>query len=94
MKSLKQLVASATVLAMICCATVNAQPYGNGPVYGNGPAVSQDACYAESLGGCGYQESCRSPYIAPAVALGTIALVAIIAVAVQNSSHSHGHAHN
>ncbi|HRD55415.1 MAG TPA: hypothetical protein PLC42_03355 [Parachlamydiaceae bacterium] len=47
---------------------------------------------SESLGGYGYQESRRSPYIAPAVALATVAIVAIVAVAVQNSSHnSHGH---
>lgn len=46
------------------------------------------------VGGYGYEESHRAPNIAPAVALGTIALVAIVAVAVQNNSHSHhGHAH-
>ena len=90
MKSLKNLIASATVVAMICSAAVNAQPMTQ-PM---AQPYAQDACYAESAGGCGYQESCRSPYIAPAIALGTIALVAIIAVAVQNSHHSHGHAHN
>ncbi len=46
-------------------------------------------------GGDGYDQCCRSTSLAPAIALGTIALVAIIAVAVQNTSgHSHCHAHN
>lgn len=46
-------------------------------------------------GGDGYDECCRSTSLAPAIALGTIALVAIIAVAVQNTSgHSHCHSHN
>lgn len=56
-------------------------------------AVSAQA--PESMGGYGYTESRRSPYIAPAVALATVAIVAIVAVAVQNSSHSdHAHSHN
>ncbi len=88
MNFMKKLIGSAAVAAMICSASVNAQPYAEGNY------APQDACYAESAGGCGYQESCRSPYIAPAIALGTIALVAIIAVAVQNSHHGHGHAHD
>jgi len=47
-----------------------------------------------NTGGMLYEEVRRSPAIAPAVALGTIALVAIIAVAVQNRSHGgHGHSH-
>jgi hypothetical protein len=49
--------------------------------------------YQTGVGGCGYEECCTSPCIAPAVALGTIALIAIVAVAVQNSSHS-GHCHD
>lgn len=44
-------------------------------------------------GGCGYQE-CRScPSLTPAIALGAVALVAIIAVAVQNTNNKHGHCH-
>lgn len=89
MKSLKQLIAVAVAAAMMSSATVSAQPYGSGIA-----PYSEDAYFAESAGGNGYVESSRSPYIAPAVALGTIALVAIIAVAVQNSHHSHGHSHN
>lgn len=46
-------------------------------------------------GGCGYDDCCRSTSLAPAIALGTIAIIAIVAVAVQNTSgHSHCHAHN
>lgn len=48
----------------------------------------------EYTGGYGYEECRRSPYLAPAIALATVAIVAIVAVAVQNSSHnSHGHSH-
>lgn len=50
--------------------------------------------YCIDNGGCGYDECCRTSSLAPAIALGTIALVAIIAVAVQNTSgHSHCHSH-
>ncbi len=46
-------------------------------------------------GGCGYTECCRSTSLAPAIALGTILVVAVVAVAVQNTSgHSHCHGHH
>ncbi len=48
--------------------------------------------YQTDAGGYGYEQSRRVPSLAPAIALGAVALVAIIAVAVQNSSH-HGHSH-
>lgn len=51
--------------------------------------------YCADNGGCGYTECCRTSSLAPAIALGTIALVAIVAVAVQNTSGSaHCHAHH
>lgn len=51
--------------------------------------------YCADNGGCGYDECCRTSSLAPAIALGTIALVAIVAVAVQNTSgHSHCHCHD
>jgi hypothetical protein len=49
-----------------------------------------DDCY-DTCGGCGYEECRRAPCIAPCVALGAIALAAIIAVAIQNSSCDHAH---
>lgn len=52
--------------------------------------------YVSNAGGIGYEESRQAHSLAPAIALGTIAAVAIIAVAVQNRSHGghgHGHAH-
>ena len=50
--------------------------------------------YTTDTGGYGYEQGRRTPSLAPAIALGTIALAAIIAVAVQNSSHGgHGHSH-
>lgn len=51
---------------------------------------AQDSTYT---GGNGYQEYRTAPALAPAIALGAIALVAIIAVAVQNGNNDHGHCH-
>lgn len=57
-------------------------------------AANAGECRANA-GGCGYQECRRAPCIGPALALGTIALVAIIAIALQNQSNStHGHCHS
>lgn len=50
--------------------------------------------YQTDAGGYGYEQSRRVPSLAPAIALGTVAIVAIVAVACQNnghSSHAHGH---
>lgn len=44
-------------------------------------------------GGRGYTEYRTAPNLAPGIALGVIALAAIIAVAVQNSNNEHGHCH-
>lgn len=55
----------------------------------SGSAHAND-CYNDA-GGCGYQECRRAPCIAPCIALGAIALAAIIAIAIQNSSCDHGH---
>lgn len=42
--------------------------------------------------GTAYESSRKAPAISPTIVLGTIALVAVIAVLVQNSHHHH-HAH-
>lgn len=78
MKKLKKYVALATLTVMFASsAGINAQ---------------EEEC-AIDTGGCGYNESRDCPSLAPAIALGVIAIVAIIAVAVQNRSH-HGHSHS
>ncbi len=56
----------------------------------NTPKLEAQSCYT---GGCGYQECRQCPCLTPAIALGAIALVAIIAVAVQNSNNKHSHCH-
>jgi hypothetical protein len=76
MKRLKNMVALATVLALV----------GSSVNYLN--AQDEEDYYSY-----GYEDSRRIPSLAPAIALGTIAVVAIIAVAVQNNGHSHGHGH-
>jgi len=50
--------------------------------------------YVTDTGGYAYDESRAVTNLAPAIALGTVAIVAIIAIAVQNSHDSssvHGH---
>lgn len=55
--------------------------------------LQADECCVDN-GGCGFDACCRSSSLAPAIALGTIAVIAIVAVAVQNTSgHSHCHSH-
>jgi len=76
MKLSKRLIALATLMAMLGTSGLHAQG---------------EEFYVDN-GGNGYDESFRSSSLAPAIALGTIALVAIIAVAVQNTS-GHGHCH-
>lgn len=49
--------------------------------------------YSSDCGGCGYDDCRQAPCLTPAIALGTIALVAIVAVALQDSHSSHGHCH-
>lgn len=79
MTSLRKWMALAAVLSMLSFSTRDANA----------------GEYATNVGGCGYTECCDAPCLAPAIALGTIALVAIIAVAVQNHSKSHhGHSHS
>lgn len=57
-------------------------------------SLKADECCVDN-GGCGFDQCCRSSSLAPAIALGTIAIIAIVAVAVQNTSgHSHCHSHN
>ena len=80
MKMLKKIVAAAALVAMIGSSAKN---------------LFAQCEYRTDAGGYGYEQCRRVPSLAPAIALGTIALVAIIAVAVQNSSHhEHGHSHS
>ncbi len=81
MKMFKKMIALATLLAMIGTSAHS--------------LTAQE--FVTDGGGYGYEESRRVPSLAPAIALGAVALVAIIAVAVQNSNHhghGHSHAHN
>lgn len=62
-------------------------------VFSFSPAHTQEYCVDN--GGCGYNDCCRTSSLAPAIALGTIALIAVIAVMLQNTSGSaHCHQHN
>jgi len=78
MKQFKKLIAAGTLLSMFAFNTASVQAYD----------------YATDAGGYGYADSYTSPKLAPTIALGTIAVVAIIAVAVQNSRGHSGHGHS
>jgi len=56
-------------------------------------AASLEAEDYTYCGGRGYTEYRTCPNLAPGIALGVIALAAIIAVAVQNTNNEHGHCH-
>lgn len=60
---------------------------------GFSPQDAEAAEYCTDNGGWGYAESRCAPSLAPAIALGTIALVAIIAVALTDSHSSSSHCH-
>ena len=76
MQKFKKMVALATLLAMLGFSANNVE--------------AQE--FRSDAGGCGYCDAVRSTSLAPAIALGTIAVIAIVAVAVQNT-HGHGHCH-
>jgi hypothetical protein len=78
MRFTKKLIAAATLFGMLFSSTNHLS------------AVD----YISEFGGNGYAESRNATNLTPAIALGAIALVAIIAVAVQNSNKGescHGH---
>ncbi|KAF3363174.1 hypothetical protein PHSC3_000361 [Chlamydiales bacterium STE3] len=79
MKAFKRLIATATAFAMVALSSQSLQA---------------EDYYASNTGGYGYSETRQTPALAPAIALGTVALVAIIAVALQDSTSSHSHGHN
>lgn len=62
---------------------------------GSTASSANAAEYCTEIAGCGYEDCKSAPCLTPAIALGAIALVAIIAVAIQNSDkgHCHGHDH-
>lgn len=78
MKVVKKLIAVATAVAMVGLSS---------------QSIEAQEFFASDTGGYGYSESRQAPALAPAIALGTVALVAIVAVALQDShgGHSHGH---
>lgn len=61
---------------------------------GTSPCELEAVEFSSTIGGCGYEDSVRAPVMAPAIALGTLAIVAIIAIAMTNSNTAHGHAHS
>ena len=63
MNVFKKMVVLATLVAMIGASAPNL-------------VAEEEVCDA---GGCGYEQSRRIPSLAPAIALGTIAIVAIVA---------------
>jgi hypothetical protein len=50
--------------------------------------------YVTDCGGYGYEESCCSPSLTPYIALGTVVIIAIVALAVRHHHGSHHHSHS
>ena len=80
MKQFKKIIAITALLAMMATSARNLS--------------AQNMCcetpeYYFGAGGYGYEEARRVPSLAPAIALGTVALVAVIALALNNGGHSH-----
>lgn len=73
MSKLKNMLTLTIITAMMCISTQQAE------------AVS----YVTDCGGYAYDESRAATNLAPAIALGTIAIVGIIAIAVQNTHDHH-----
>lgn len=86
MKFAKKLIFLATALAMLGSSA---------------SSLNADECYVDNTvqccpdnSGCAYDQCCASSNLAPAIALGTIAVIAIVAIAVQDSSSHHHHTHS
>lgn len=72
MSTFKKMIALATLLAMV----------------GMSAQQLEAVTYVTDTGGYAYDESRAVTNLAPAIALGTVAIVGIIAIAVQNSHDS------
>jgi hypothetical protein len=58
-------------------------------------SLQAECTYVTDAGGYAYDECRASTNLAPAIALGTVVIVAIIAIAVQNSHDGHSsHSHS
>lgn len=79
MKLLNKLLSVATAIAILALSAQNLE--------------AQDY-FGSSSEVFGYEDSRDAPSLAPAIALGTVALVAIIAVALQDNSGGHNHSHS
>lgn len=80
MNSVKGIIALVAILAML---GFSSQP------------LDAQCAYVTDTGGYAYDECRAVTNLAPAIALGTVAIVAIIALAVQNSHHSSSsHSHS
>ncbi|NGX42552.1 MAG: hypothetical protein K940chlam7_00832 [Chlamydiae bacterium] len=75
MNRLKRFVALVTVAATLA---------------GSAEILNADYCY-QNDNGCGYEDCRTAPYISPTIALGTVAVVAVIAVLVHNNKKSKNH---
>lgn len=78
MKKIKRIVAAAALLTMLSSA-VNLEAQGY---------------YEDTTGGIGYQTSSTVPSLTTEIALGTVAIIAIVAIAIRHGHHGHSHSHS
>lgn len=94
MKILNKLLVYTTIFATICSSNLNADESSSECAQESCEVANPNAGCWGGTDGTAYAESCTSPCLTPAIALGAIAVIAIVAVIIQNNGDGHAHAHS
>lgn len=78
MKNFKRFVAAATLFILLATTADN---------------INAQQYYVDT-GGEGYYTTSQVPALTTEIALGTVAVVAIVAIAIRHGSHGHSHGHS
>ena len=81
MNKYKRFISAATLFLMLAASADDLE----GQVYDGG---------IDDNGGYGYYESSTVPSLTTEIALGTVAIVAIVAIAIRHGHHGHSHGHS
>lgn len=78
---IRQFIASVTTAVIFLAASINVLH------------ADDNVCYPMEDSGYAFENCSTAPCVSPSLALGTVALVAVIGVVVHNRKHSHGSHH-